>query len=491
METLVSAVLGDLLSRSVSFIIDRLFRQQKGVEDYLPWLRRVLLRIQTVVEQAEGHHITNQAILWQLQMLREAMYKGCYMLDTFTYRMLQQQDNDEGSGHAFAMSIFTPAKRFCSSTWGVNMGFRCDGVKEVQKMLGILNNIIDDMAESFVFLKSYPPVNRGPYSKHLFLENCMFGRQAEMDRIISFLLKPEPPETESLQVLPIIGPARVGKSTLVEHVCCDERVHNHFSSIILFSRDSTAAPEDCGLVKKKTHGSHGRSLIVIELANDLVLDERQRRKFYTSTSHVPPGSKVIVTSRSEDITKLGTTTAIKLEFLPPEAYWYFFKVMAFGSTNPEEHPRLASIAMELAAELDGSFIGANILAGFLRANMHFRFWRKILELERIQVERNIHVFGERPVNLLRTNQTAYVYSLANSSMKLKVLNCETHSPQNDVPKTMLHEVQTRSGKAHGVLEVLLWRSNIPPYHSYTMRCEMESPQDVMAKKKRPRSQLHI
>ncbi|RLM91982.1 disease resistance protein RGA2-like [Panicum miliaceum] len=415
METFVSAVLGDLLSRSISFIFDRCYRQQKDVGDYLLQLHRVLLRIQATMEEAEGRHITNKAMLRQLQMLREMMYKGCYLLDTFTYQVLQQhRDNDQ---------------------------------------------------------------------------NCMFGRQAEMEKIISFLLQPEPPGAESLQVLPITGPARVGKSTLVEHLCYDERVRNHFSTIILCSGDSTA-PEGSGAVKKRTHGSHGRSLIIMELADDLVLDERQCRNFYSSRNHMPPGSKIIVTRRSENIIKLGTTGAIKLDFLSREAYWYFFKVMAFGSTNPADHPELASIAMEIAAGLERCFVGAHVICGFLRANMHRRFWNKILECQRNNIDRNIRIFGEHPLALIRKKQTAYVWSLSNMSMRVKVLYCQTHSTLNDVPKIALHEAQT-SAKARGKLEALVLKSRIPPYHSYSMTCEFEVPQDMMTKKKRPRSYLEI
>ncbi|PAN28767.1 hypothetical protein PAHAL_5G177900 [Panicum hallii] len=480
--------LGDLLSRSISFVIDGCFRQQKGVEVYLLQLRHVLLRIQATMEEAEGRHITNKAMLRQLQMLREMMYKGCYLLDTFTYQVLQQQrDNDQVSGHP--LSIFCRAKRLCFSTRGMNLAVQVDGVKEVQKMLESLQSTIVDMTEFIVFLKFYPPINREPYKKYLYLENCMFGRQAEMEKIISFLLLPEPPGAESLQVLPIIGPARVGKSTLVEHLCYDERVLNHFSTIILCSGGPTA-PEGSGVVKKRTHGSHGRSLIVMELADDFVLDERQCKNFYSSSNHMPPGSKVIVTSRSESIIKLGTTGAIKLDFLSREAYWYFFKVMAFGSTNPADHPELASIAMEIAAGLEGCFVGAHVICGFLRANMHRRFWSKILEYERDNIDRNILIFGEHPQALIRKNKTAYVWSLSNISMRLKVLYRQTHSALNDVPKITLHEAQT-SAKAHGKLEVLVLKSRIPPYHSYSMTCEIEVPQDMMTKKKRPRSYLEI
>ena len=63
----------------------------------------------------------------------------------------------------------------------------------------------------------------------------------------------------------------------------------------------------------------------MELADDLVLDERQCRNFYSSRNHMPPGSKIVVTSRSENIIKLGTTGAVKLDLLSLEAYWFFFE----------------------------------------------------------------------------------------------------------------------------------------------------------------------
>lgn len=212
-------------------------------------------------------------------------------------------------------------------------------------------------------------------------------------------------------------------------------MRNHFSLIILRSGDPATAPEGSGIVKKhQTHGSHGRSL-VMELANGLVTDERECRQLYSSMSHLPPGSKVIVTSRSDNILKLGTTGGIRLNFLSQEAYWYFFKVIAFGSTNPDDHPELASIAMEIAEELDSrSFLSANLCGGCLRGNMDSQFWRKILELERNHVVRNIRHFGERPQTL----------RLSNISMRLKVLYCQTNYLPNEVPKTKLHEVQPRS-----------------------------------------------
>jgi hypothetical protein len=53
-------------------------------------------------------------------------------------------------------------------------------------------------------------------------------------------------------------------------------------------------------------------------------------------------SKVILISRMEQVS--GTGDVVRLTRLRREEYWYFFRVLAFGSANPyDQHPDLASI----------------------------------------------------------------------------------------------------------------------------------------------------
>ncbi|KAG8077757.1 hypothetical protein GUJ93_ZPchr0007g5154 [Zizania palustris] len=85
MEVLVTAVVGDLVSRSVSFFVDKLYRHKVSRGEDLLCLQCLLQRIETVVLEAEGRHITNQAMLRQLQMLREGMYRGYYLVDAIKH----------------------------------------------------------------------------------------------------------------------------------------------------------------------------------------------------------------------------------------------------------------------------------------------------------------------------------------------------------------------------------------------------------------------
>lgn len=341
MEMFLPAILSDLLDRSVSFVVQR-YRQQSSVEDSIQQLHLALLRVSVTVEEAEGRHITNRAMLRQLDVLREAMYGGYYMLDALTYGRSHGADAPPPPCRfSSALSRLNSAKRLCFNDGGVGSGSGA----ELRRMVDRLGSMIADMKEFVVFLSGYPRVCRQqPYSAHLLLEKFMFGRQKEMEQIVSFLLGAE---SNGVGVLPVVGPARVGKSTLVEHVCHDERVRNHFSSILRTSGDDLEVdeklndPGDHGLIKHRGHhAARKSSLVILELADDEVPDEGRWRRLCSSAFCKGIGSKIIVTSRSEAVERLGTEHALRLKCLNQEAYWYYFKTLAFGSANPEGHPKL-------------------------------------------------------------------------------------------------------------------------------------------------------
>ncbi|XP_066311337.1 uncharacterized protein [Miscanthus floridulus] len=121
METLVSAVLADLVGRAISFTVDRCchWRSKGSIEDTAQRLHRVLLRVQTVVAEADRRCVTNQAMLRRLQLMREGVYRGYYLLSAFKRQGVVQdkaQDHElSRHGHSsFALSQFNPAKRLCT-----------------------------------------------------------------------------------------------------------------------------------------------------------------------------------------------------------------------------------------------------------------------------------------------------------------------------------------------------------------------------------------
>ncbi|KAF8731406.1 hypothetical protein HU200_016467 [Digitaria exilis] len=445
----------------------------------------VLLRARVIIEEAMGRQITNQAMLQQLDILSDTMYRGYYLLDTFRYQSHKEEAKDQFVSHPSLLSKVNSVKGFFFPSG--------KGTQILEEMLDVFDNLrsmILDANELVLFLPSYTRMYRQPYSMHLLLGNCMFGCQMEAQYVINFLLHSPPPGDEGLEVLPIVGPFRVGKSTLVAHVCKDERVCDYFSKIGFLSdrdfRDEkiTTLREGCAVKQRNSVSNKGgRVLIVIELAGDF--NEGDWKRLYSaSKSCLASGSKIIITSHSDEIKKLATTQALTLKFLPYEAYWYYTRTLAFGSVDPETYPRLAHLVMEIARTNERTFIGANVTACVLRDNFDIHFWCKVAALLRGIVQKNFSRFGEHPNDLLHQSRPTPLGILATPSEDLMIYSHRECSSQEEVPKMKIRDVMFGSIKPHGKFEALAWNSPIPPYHSSVFTCEIQELKATATKRKR-------
>jgi hypothetical protein len=352
--------------------------------------------------------------------------------------------------------------------------------------------MIIDVEELVVFLASYPRLNRQPYSMHLELGNCMFGRQMETQLVINFLLHTQSHGSKELDVLPIVGPGKVGKTTLVAHVCKDQRVLDHFTEI-LFLRDHDLTGVDLANFRQGYAMEHpncvsnsnkdGRLLIIVELVGHL--NEDAWNRFYSAcTRDMSSSTKIIVTSQSDNIIQFGTTQVLSMDYLSHEAHWYFFKTLTFGSTDPKMHPRLACLAMEIASLLKGCFISANMYACLLRDNFDIRLWCKVLAFTRWLINKNISKFGGHPFDLVNQKRPMFLGRMVTSCEDTMLYGEYQCSSQDEVPKIRLQDLMCGSVKAHGKFEILEWRSRIPPYHSFVNICEIPDVKTTSAKRKR-------
>ncbi|WVZ61651.1 hypothetical protein U9M48_011489 [Paspalum notatum var. saurae] len=483
MEILMTVIMGEIANRSISFLIDKCSSAPKNQDERLHDLQRLLLRVNVIVEEAEGRDITNKAMLYQLNMLRKEMYRGYFIMDNFRSQANNEEKNSEDGNvsHHFTPSKLNPAKRLFFST-----SDNAHGKRELQQSLYNLNNVIVDVSEFKAFLRNYPPLYRQPYSMHLFLDKSMFGRQMEMERILNFLMLPEPsapPITKRVAVLPIVGVANTGKSTLVAHVCNNERVRNHFGKIVFITENDL---KDRGLINLKDRdvvlqpnsplNGNGQVLAIIEFSEDI--DEAAWRSCLACATCLGSVVKIIITSRSEKITRFGTTEALVLNLLPLEAYWYFFKVLTFGSADPKDQPRLESVALDICKSISGSFLNAHIFSSVLRADLSTTHWCMVQATLRGIMTRNACLSYECCVN--RKNPV-YVRGRVTNDLFAIYPSTEISSDET-VPETTLPELLLGGVRCEGKFEVLALKSRIAPYKNYTNTCEMLTPRSTKAKR---------
>jgi hypothetical protein len=395
-------------------------------------------------------------------MLAEAMYRGYWALGAFRYRSLQETPMEEEQ-----VSYSSP-KRF-RTVHGRARKNKATYLVDLQGVLENLEDVISSMTEFVVFLGGCDRMLRRPYDAYLYNDNIMFGRYAEKQKLLNFMLH-HGSLGGAAAVLPIIGGPAAGKRTLVAHVCKDERVSSHFSSIMHLNGDSLCRIAD--------HGSllSGKVLVVVEVVSDVA--EEDWAKFCSTLASMDRGSKVIIISQCKSLEKLGTVKPIFLNTLPYEQFSYLFKTLAFGSADPAQQPRLARIADELARELqsDWSLVAVNMYADMMRKNLNLHFWLCMLSTIRRFVERNFSMFGEHPQLLvLRGHQIDISEFFLHSASPLRIVpSSAPGSTQTQVteerellPKVMFGDLLVDPGvRPQGDFNVVTWESRLPPYNSF-------------------------
>ncbi|TVU40360.1 hypothetical protein EJB05_13821, partial [Eragrostis curvula] len=121
------------------------------------------------------------------------------------------------------------------------------------------------------------------------------------------------------------------------------------------------------------------------------------------------------------------------------------KTLAFGSMDPEMHPKFTQLAMEVARILNDSLLGANITAHLLRDNFDIHFWRKVLDFVTVLTHSLDLIIQGRPAQLERMD-TSY--------KNLVVYHQYKCSSQQAVPKIGMVDVVYGRAKPCGKFEAL-------------------------------------
>uniref|UniRef100_K3YYX0 Uncharacterized protein n=1 Tax=Setaria italica TaxID=4555 RepID=K3YYX0_SETIT len=221
-----------------------------------------------------------------------------------------------------------------------------------------------------------------------------------------------------------------------------------------------------------------RVLVIVELdgegnlkgLDETVMESSLRGFYSTYKSRTPCVTKIIVTSRSEKIANFGITKPLSLEHLHQEAYWYFFEACVFGSTDAPKHPKLVSIGMEIADEMDGSFEAANIFVLELGLEVRREFKKRNL------IKYDAHRSQTDPLEIIKQS---YTNEVAEKFVCLDDYQISS-SMHGEVPKVSLQDILFGGARPQGKFDVLAWKSTVPPNYSYAYRCEIQRPQRMVA-----------
>ncbi|XP_027337038.1 putative disease resistance protein RGA1 [Abrus precatorius] len=280
------------------------------------------------------------------------------------------------------------------------------------------SNLIDfpiQMAEEIKTTReSFDAVVKGMYNLNLcprstvvkqidsgWRETCSFvsetdiiGRDDSKKEIIGLLRQPH--EKQKVSVIAIVGLGGLGKTALAQLVYNDLEVQNFFEmkmwvcvsdnfnvktilkKILESITDGQRQDQSLEKLQKELHKSlSGKKYL-------LVLDDiwnESHKKWVELKSYLMCGaqdSKILVTTRSEIVTKTMTSTSYPLKSLTEEESWSLLKNIAFEDDFKGVNQNLESMGKEIAKKCRGVPLAVKTLGGLLRGQNKESEWEDVL-----------------------------------------------------------------------------------------------------------------
>ncbi|XP_044421860.1 uncharacterized protein [Triticum aestivum] len=228
------------------------------------------------------------------------------------------------------------------------------------------------------------------------VQGKVYGRAEEKSYIIE-LIKARKSDA-GVTVLPIVGIAGVGKTTLAQLVYNDQDLESQFDLRIWIwvssSFDETRVTREmldfvslgahggkCRFPKLpevlKDHVKSKRVLLILDDIWDDISDCQWNNLLAPFKPNNAKGSMILVTTRIPSLAKKrGTTGPINLDGLKNDDFWLMFKACAFGDENYEEQVSLGELGQQIAKSCPTIYSNASLTAPYSPAIIIFllRSW---------------------------------------------------------------------------------------------------------------------
>ncbi|XP_065000519.1 putative disease resistance RPP13-like protein 1 [Musa acuminata AAA Group] len=419
--SLGSSFIGSLMGKISDYVIERVL-EDPGVAD-LHELRNTLSGTERIIGRVENMWIKDEdkkkRLKELLMKLKDTVYDADDLLDEIQFRVLKQQIEQQGaqgyeaSNQSSSSSrLPTRKKRKIYERVGRFFGREDDDVIRVRKIQTNLDKYTTDIehfigkldADEKQMITSVVPRTTTSFP----IETQVFGRDEQLNHLLEQLMKSADgsgSSNSSISTLTIVGIGGVGKTTLAQQAYNHERGKDYFHPKVWlcvsddFNVERLTKEIIESLTRNKCDLNNFDTLQVVvkeELTSKrflLVLDDvwnedsLKWERFCAPLRYGVPGSKILVTTRSEKIAEM-VGNRIHLGGLDEASYWKLFKKCAFGSEDAGEFPQLEAIAKKIVGRLKGLPLAARTVGGLLKAEMNEEAWRIIAGNEIWQLPQN-------------------------------------------------------------------------------------------------------
>ncbi|CAL1385840.1 unnamed protein product [Linum trigynum] len=405
-EAIVSEVLvqlGSVLTGELNQHVRLVRDAEKDVEK----LTSTFTAIERLLLDAEERQLKDEGIRGWLKKIKDVSYEIDDVLDEWRTKILKRQLKADGRDQLKLFRIFGVLKRVCSflPTYCCSAGKICLRY-DIASKIKSLNERLDDIDKeknrynftpreksSYTSLQTSPNINLSEVK----------GREEELR-----ILKDKLLDDESVKSISIQGPGGFGKTTLAKMIYNDKAVEayfdkriwvcvsNHFDqatvakSILECFNQSTSESSSLShmLERINAHTMDKKFLLVLD---DVWEDSRsQWGELITSVSHGLPGSKILVTTRKEEVSRVFSCmddNILPLQKISDGECRTIFTQIAFYGWSDEERERVEELCEKAVKKCSGSPLAAKVLGGVLHVKKSKRDWKQLLGSEMWRIEK--------------------------------------------------------------------------------------------------------
>ncbi|KAK4410526.1 putative disease resistance RPP13-like protein 1 [Sesamum angolense] len=357
-----------------------------------------LKQIQEVLQDAERRGVTDISVKTWLEKLQEWSYEVDDMLDEWETKILQQQiqkleENDEVN-HA------TLGEKVCHLVQSFYTRFqhvvdRRSTALETKELNERLDLILEEK-EKFNFHASGSENLGGSKrveSTSFVDESCVYGRNSDKDNLLGKLLSEG--EEIGTKIVSLVGPGGLGKTTLAQSLYNDSKTKEYFElrswiyvsdpfderriAITILGDEETADSGRLQMLLQRVlnHVSGKKFLIVLD---DVWTEDYSKWEPLKSCLKGLPGSRILVTTRSERVARvMGSHEIQLLGYLSDADYWSILSGIAFAGRGKVEREKLEGVGIKIAMKCKGLPLAARSMGSMLSFRNSLREWEYVLE----------------------------------------------------------------------------------------------------------------
>ncbi|KAI5392803.1 putative disease resistance RPP13-like protein 1 [Lathyrus oleraceus] len=373
-------VLEGALSASLDALSEKIASATKLDAELLKSLDVTLMRLQSLLHDAEKKQITDPAVKDWLNKLHDLVYEAEDLFDEI---------NTEDS--RYKVEADKVLQNFSSFFKRFNRDVNSKLRKLIEK-LQHLRNQNPGLKEG----DSYRVWNVTPTNSVVGDESAIYGRDDEIKKLKKLLMSEEDGGSK-IGVISIVGMAGLGKTTLAKLLYNDHDVRDKFklrgwTHIPEFLDVFTVTKTILECLTSKRNATDDLKILQLQLQQTLsdtkfllVLDDISSARYvdWTILNDIfnlgNMGSKIIITTRDESfaLSMQNPLYVHHLRSLEIEDIWSLLARHAFVGGNYQQHSNLEMIGREIAKKCGGLPLAAVELGRILRLNWTQNYWSDV------------------------------------------------------------------------------------------------------------------